>query len=598
MNPPSDRSADRLAQRAADLSPRGRPGRDDLSFNPGNIEVIAPGFGLLLRLKLTILRNLLVGALADSPIKLAAGAAFLVLIWLGLFGLFDVIFRQFEKTPLERAVVIPMVFNIFFLTLLVLLSFSNAVLAYGSLFGGRESEFLLSTPVRPSHVVLIKYLESLFFSSWSLILLGLPLMMAMARNHEESWIFYPLFLAFFLFFVPIPGALGLLLAWLTTRVTRAGGRRALAVAGGVTLAAAALWCARMVHDAEMISERWANTFFARMEFVETAVLPSTWVARGVEAALHDHLAESAGYLAVTLSNALFISLLAVQICARGLLGAVNRVGANAGRVVRQPRRAGPNGVGLCERVFFYLPIRLRLIAAKDLRTFLRDPLQWSQLAVLFGLMALYLLNLPRSYVAMFDSTWGVMVPFLNLCAITLILATFTSRFVFPLVSLEGDQLWLIGLLPLPRGRVLSAKFAYALTVTTAAALFATTLAAVSLEMQPVWALIHVGVTLSVCVGLCGLAVGLGARMPMFGQVSPGRIANGFGGTINLIASVALVAIVLAGMGWVAWRCQQLSLTAGPDPLGWLVVAAVTVIAIATGLIALRSGARHFQRLEV
>ncbi|MCP4246282.1 MAG: hypothetical protein GY778_04460 [bacterium] len=556
------------------------------------------GFGVLVRLKLTILRNLLVGALANSPVKLATGAAFLILIWFGLYGLFYAVFHQFEKTPLEQAVVVPMVFNIFFLTLLALLAFSNAVLAYGSLFGGRESGFLLSAPVRPSHVVLIKYIESLFFTSWSLILLGLPLMMAMAHNEEESWIFYPLFVAFFLFFVPIPGALGLLLAWLAARVTRAGGRRVLGVVGGITLAAAALWCVRMVHDAEMINEHWANVFFARMEFVETAVLPSTWVARGVESALHDHPGEAVGYLAVTLSNALFVSLLAVQVCARGLLGAVNRVGANAGRVVRLPRRAGGNGVGLCDRVFFYLPVRLRLIAAKDLRTFLRDPLQWSQLAILFGLMALYLLNLPRSYVAMFESTWGVLVPFLNLCAVTLILATFTSRFVFPLISLEGDQLWLIGLLPLPRGRVLSAKFAYALTVTTAAALFATTLAAVSLELQPVWAAIHVGVTLSVCVGLCGLAVGLGARMPMFGQASPGRIANGFGGTVNLISSVALVAVVLAGMGWVAWRCQQLGLTAGPDLSGWLIVGSVAVIAIATGLIALHLGARHFQRLEM
>ena len=35
------------------------------------------------------------------------------------------------------------------------------------------------------------------------------------------------------------------------------------------------------------------------------------------------------------------------------------------------------------------------------------------------------------------TSWGSLVPFLNLCAVTLILATFTSRFVFPMISLEG-----------------------------------------------------------------------------------------------------------------------------------------------------------------
>jgi len=559
------------------------------------------GLGVLVRLKLTVLRNLLREAVNESPLKLTTSAAFVVLIWFGLFWLFLAIFESIQTTPVEAAVVVPVMFNVFFLALLVLLAFSNAILAYGSLFSGPEPGFLLSTPIAPINLVLIKYLESLFFASWSLILLGLPLMMAMARSYEESWVFYPLFMAFFLFFVPIPGALGLLLAWLAARISAHGGRRALMAGAVAALLIAAVWTIRTVHDREMLDDQWAAAFFSRMNFIETAVLPSTWVARGIERALRHQPGEALGYLAVTVSNALFISLVAVQICARRFVITYDRATSNppnADRGIKGRTRASHIGTGLCELIFFYLPVRLRLIAGKDLRTFLRDPLQWSQLAILFGLMGLYLLNLPRFYLEIFESTWGAIVPFLNLCAVTLILATFTSRFVFPLVSLEGHQLWLIGLLPVSRGRVLLAKFAYALTVTVGAAIGVTVLAAVSLKMTWCWGSIHIAVTLSVCVGLCGLAVGLGARLPMFGQVNAGRIANGFGGTINLIASVMLVVLALAGMALVTGRTRQLGAVEGPDAISWLIIAAVMVISIATGLTALHIGARHFRHREV
>ena len=85
--------------------------------------------------------------------------------------------------------------------------------------------------------------------------------------------------------------------------------------------------------------------------------------------------------------------------------------------------------------------------AERLRTFVRDPAQWSQLTILFGLLVLYLANMPTLRLEFAASGWFLFIPFLNLCAVSLILATFTCRFVFPLVSLEGHQMWLLGVLP-------------------------------------------------------------------------------------------------------------------------------------------------------
>ena len=48
-----------------------------------------------------------------------------------------------------------------------------------------------------------------------------------------------------------------------------------------------------------------------------------------------------------------------------------------------------------------------------------------------------------------------------------------------------------------------------------------------------------------CLGLSGIAVGLGARFPNFRGQSPSQIAAGFGGTLNLVVSTLyILAVVL------------------------------------------------------
>jgi ABC-2 type transport system permease protein len=191
-----------------------------------------------------------------------------------------------------------------------------------------------------------------------------------------------------------------------------------------------------------------------------------------------------------------------------------------------------------------------------------------------------------------------MIPFLNLCALSLILATFTCRFVFPLISLEGSKLWLTGVLPMRRGRILIAKFAFALTVTLLVAVSAITLAAALLGLELIWAGIHLAVTISICFGLCGFSVGLGARLPMFDETNPARIANGLGGTVNLLASVALIAVALAGVGVATYRSRFAPTGVWPDYESLMFCAASVLISLTGGAAALYVGAKHFDRIEV
>ncbi len=550
---------------------------------------------LLLRIRLWQLRNALDQQLTQAPWRTLSVVALLLIIWAALYLLLDLMLRQMRGWDLVGIVAYEHLFVHFFLVLAVMLAFSNAILTFTTLYGREEAAQLLAMPLPARQVVLVKWLESLGFSSWSFLLLGVPLMLAIAENAEISWYYYPLFLGHFIGFVTIPACLGLLAACATALWFP---RRPLVLASFVAAVLVALLLyvmLRLSHHATG-SQQWLQQLFVQVSVFENPFLPSTWTARGVVAAMRRHTGESLFYLLVVAGNAAGLIWITVNALARTWPEAYSR--AQRGRL-RQTIRYGLWTDLLCDLLFVYLPKRLRRIMLKDIRGFARDPRQWSQMAIMFGLLAIYVVNLRRLPLDVGNPVMKGLIVFLNLTTISLILATFTSRFIYPLLSLESQQLWLLEHLPVRRTTLLLTKFLFALTITVLSGGFVMLLAVVVLELPPAWARVNLIICLAVCVGLSGLSVGLGARFPVLGQRNPARIASGFGGTINLLASMIFVAIEMAGVGWLALRefGQRFGIPTDITPAGYGLVAVLVVFSFAVAVASLRIGARHFQRLE-
>jgi ABC-2 type transport system permease protein len=334
----------------------------------------------------------------------------------------------------------------------------------------------------------------------------------------------------------------------------------------------------------------------QVDVVKQPLLPSTWTAKGIVAAMNHRVDKSLFYLGVVGANALFLAWATVNILAASWPEAFSR--ANHGRL-RTTIRRGWFTEAVNWTFFFYLPFKLRKVMLKDLRFFARDAKQWSQMMIMLGLLVIYALNLKRLPVDADQSYTQSLIAFLNLTTVSLILATFTSRFVYPLLSLESQQLWLIELVPMRRVYFLGVKFLFALTVTAVSACGVMGIAVSMLGVPAIWARINLMICLGVCIGLSGLAIGLGARFPVLHQRNPARIASGFGGTLNLIASMLFVGVEMAGVAYLSivefrenWNL--------PDRLtlkGQLIVMGLLVFSLVVGTTAMVVGARRFNRLE-
>lgn len=553
------------------------------------------GWWALTRYRMLQLRNTVDQQLREAPWRSFAAVLLLLLIWFGLYVVLDFGLSQARSSGLRGIIADEHLFVHFFIVLTVMLAFSNAILMFGALYGRDEASHLLTMPVDPKQFVAVKWFESVFLSSWSFVLLGVPLMFGVARNGQVEWYYYPLFLMHFLVFVVIPGCLGLLAAGF---VAMYAPRRPISAAIGVgtmLLLGAIYWIMHLLRNSGD-TDAWVRDVLQQFDVVKHPLLPSTWTAKGIVAAMNQRVDKSLFYLAVVAANALFLTWATVNVLARSWPEAFSR--ANHGRL-RTTIRRGWFTETINWMLFFYLPFRLRKVMLKDLRFFARDAKQWSQMLIMLGLLVIYALNLKRLPVDADQSYTQSLIAFLNLTTVSLILATFTSRFVYPLLSLESQQLWLIELLPMRRVNFLGVKFLFALTVTAVSACGVMGIAVAMLGVPPIWARINLMVCLGVCVGLSGLAIGIGARFPVLHHRNPARIASGFGGTLNLIASMVFVGVEMAGVATLSivefghnWMLpDRLSLQ------GQLIVLGLLAFSILVAVVALTVGVRYFNRLE-
>ena len=99
----------------------------------------------------------------------------------------------------------------------------------------------------------------------------------------------------------------------------------------------------------------------------------------------------------------------------------------------------------------------------------------------------------------------------------------------------------------------------------------------------------------ICFGLTGLAVGMGALFPVFGESDPSKIVSSFGGTLTLILAVSYVLITVSVL---ALPCHWHFVTHTVDA-HWIVggIIAATVFSALTGCVPMILGARAFDRME-
>jgi ABC-2 type transport system permease protein len=520
------------------------------------------------------------GSLRQNSRLLAFSIGFFVVGYLVVsFLLFHLGLKFLNTFPALGALLTERLLFLLFAFLLVLLLFSNLVISYSNFFRNRETYFLSALPITSQTIFRWKFLESALLASWAFLFLIAPLLAAYGLTHGVAWHFYLMTPAAIGLFIVLPGAAG---AWVALNLARYLDRRSFqVVAGGallVLLPLMAMWFRPETLTDTSTDTRVMSTLdklLIRTHFCEWPWLPSYWLSTSVLQWAEGAVTAAFFFLMVLLSHVLLFGYLSFTRTGKLFYDAMSMVQSRESlfgrwKWFRHWRERQPEfdyGKAPIERLLLVLqkaPPDVHALLIKDARMFWRDTTQWGQTLVLFGLLAVYVINLRHFSQELTSPFWLHLVCYLNLGACALNLATLTTRFVYPQFSLEGKRLWIVGMAPMGLVQVLQTKFWLASRAALILTLGLIWLSCQMLQM-PLVRTLYLGLIIATMTfTLAALATGLGALYPNFREDNPTKIVSGFGGTLCLVVSflyiVGSITLLAMGSPW-GWR--------GEGSVGWI-----------------------------
>jgi ABC-2 type transport system permease protein len=521
------------------------------------------------------------------------------IFWLAVFGVLFRVLRYFRNTEEIGALLAGKLLGIVLLSFVSVLLLSNVITALSSFFLSKDLDLLVSSPVDWLRIYLAKLLETLVASSWMVALMTVPIFAAYGVVYRGGLLFPVIVLGTLLPFLVMPAVIGSAVTTILVNVFPARRTRDLLSIIALGAAAGVILLFRIIRPEQLARpEGFQNLldFISVLRTPTSPLLPSEWVTKAVMGSLTGHVDWLPVYLLWT-TAALLVGLgawLHAQLYHTGFTKAQE----GAERFVR----GGFWNWSLGAALRTMGPAR-REFVLKDLRLFFRDTTQWSQLILLAALLVVYLFNikaLPLFRGEQVPFFLVSIVSFLNLGLAGFVLASIAARFIFPAVSLEGRQMWLLRSSPLRLDALLWSKYWVGTIPLLVLALAITILTNVLLKATLFMMAVGVGTILLLTLAISAMALCFGTLYPQFETENAAQIPTSFGGLVFMMATVALLAIVIVIESVPVYRYLRSAFDREPLTVSPLMIGAFALagaVCLAATVIPLRVARRKLESYE-
>ncbi|HLE69374.1 MAG TPA: hypothetical protein VJH87_06810 [Vicinamibacteria bacterium] len=508
-----------------------------LEFTPASIAaLLAPYFRGIRNQQ----RNAGRGELLRALLFASVGLLFALFVFAGFYRVLLYI-GQFDEftAPLTHRVLDTV--SSFVLTVLLA---STIVTALATQYLSDDLSLLMSSPVPLPALYGARLILTLLQSSWMVVLFSVPVYAAFAATAASPSVFLAAVALAFPPLVLIATCIGSMVTSALMAAFPARRVKEMLLLLSALFVVLLVFLIRVQQPEKLLNPRSiydVTEFFSSFSTPSSPFLPSAWTTSVLVAGRNGEALPAMPLLLLWSTSAALVVIGCWM--ARWLYG----IGYSRAQESRPARLSSlPLVDRILETVSRPFEPRFRSLLLKDLRTFLRDTTQWSQLLLLVALVVVYLYNfsvLPANFTF---ATFYLqnLFSFLNLGLAGFVLAAVAVRFVFTSVSSEGRAFWILRSSPLTMEKLLWSKFwtalppllllSQVLTIVSnqflGATLFMTVLSSITI--------------LFVTFGIVGLGVGMGAAFPKFKFENVTQIAGSSGGLLYMIAASSFIAAVL------------------------------------------------------
>ncbi len=482
-----------------------------------------------------------------------------------------------------------------------LLLFSSILTSLSKLYLSRDLLLVHSMPVSSYKIFITRWIDSTIDSAWMVIIYTLPVLISYGIVYQTGIFYYFTTMISMLCLATIASAVSTLMVMAAVLFIPASRMKSVLIFTGILSFVVIYLAIRLSQPELLVDPEVFDTVMVYISSLQTPsspFLPSSWAYDSIRSALAGSISSSLFFTALSVSFTGMIIFVLVLLADTMYFKGFSKT-QNA------PARLFKNAI-LSDRIFNFLPGPIKSFTVKEIKTFLREQTQWTQIFLIAALVVIYVYNfkvLPLEKSPIKTVYLQNLFSFLNMGLALFVLTAVTARFAYPAVSMEREAFWLVKTSPLSIRTFLWIKFFiyyFPLLILTEALIVATN---ILLQVTPFMMALSSLTVFFVVPGIVAMGIGLGAAYPDFKAENPTQTITSFGGLVFMIVCagyIGLVVIIEAGpvyhLFMVGIRNKIISLSA------WIwIVGSFALVLLLSALaiyLPMRFGERHLAKLSI
>jgi ABC-2 type transport system permease protein len=478
----------------------------------------------------------------------------------------------------------------------------NIVVSYSTLYKTREVGFLLTAPISFAKIFFIKFLDNFFYSSSTLLLMVSAALAGYTSYMGLPWYFIPLEVVFLILpFMFIAGILGGVTLIVIMRLAAKFGMKKVLTFIAFFYTTSIILFYIFSSPVQLVTNVFAyfpnlNNYFGFLESPVIKFLPNHWVADALFWISSGKLI-AAGWNIFLLIVVSSVFLIFALFLAKKWFYKTWLVFLNLSNDLSLKKKKNFKTFFSFENKSTLKPAHEALLK-RELLLFIRDPSQWTHFLVMAFLITIFVLSISSIDVIILKA-YNIYLKTIVYLIIYLfnvfLIASMSLRFIFPLVSLEGESIWKIRSAPINYKKMMITRlFIYFAVIFMIGQVlnfvsnfqFSITLATIS-QLN----------TALVTITLVSLNFGMGSAYANYKEKNPIRVASSQGASLTflftIIYLVFLIILLFAPLSNYFYTLDKNSISSVSQLMYTSII--LGIIAFIVSYLSISKGVRYFVR---
>jgi ABC-2 type transport system permease protein len=477
-----------------------------------------------------------------SALKLIIFGTIGMLFWLVIFAVSLRVLTYFRSIEDIGLILGYKLMSMILIVSFALLIFSSILTSLSKLYLSRDLQLVHSMPVSSYKIFISRWIDSTVESAWMVVIFTLPVFLSYGIVYQAGAFYYTNTVMALLPLTINASALSTVMVMVAVIIIPASRLKSIVIFLGILFFVVIYLAIRLSRPELLVDPEVFDTVMVYVTSLQTPsspVLPSTWAYDSVRAGLSGAFGSGLFHTALSWSFAVVMVFVMIVVADAIYFKGFSKTQTASVRLFKN-RAAG-------WKYFNFLPGPVKSFTIKEIKTFLRDQTQWSQLFLIAALVVIYVYNfkvLPLDKSPIKTVYLQNLFSFLNMGLAMFVLTAISARFAYPAVSLEREAFWLVKSSPLSLKAFLWIKFFiyyFPLLILTEVLIIATNLL---LSVTPFMMALSTITVFFLVPGIVAMGIGFGAAYPDFKAENPTQTVTSFGGLVFMIVCAAYIAVVI------------------------------------------------------